>query len=105
MSSQYRFWCFAGREIWEQSEGLLDAFVCGAGTGGTIAGVSKYLKSKKAAVQVVLVDPPGSSLHNKVFTPRHSNVYTKRYISHILIYGYAAGNQREISTQGMSGVS
>lgn len=82
VSSQYRVWCFAGREIWEQSEGQLDAFVCGAGTGGTIAGVSKYLKSKKAAVQVVLVDPPGSSLHNKVITPRHSDSNTKSTISY-----------------------
>lgn len=56
----------AGREIWEQTAGQLDAFVCGAGTGGTIAGVSQYIKERKAAVQIQLVDPPGSSLHNKV---------------------------------------
>ncbi|KAK9820530.1 hypothetical protein WJX72_011361 [[Myrmecia] bisecta] len=55
-----------GREIWEQTGGHLDAFVCGAGTGGTIAGVSCFLKSKKPGVRVMLVDPPGSSLYNKV---------------------------------------
>lgn len=56
----------AGQEIWEQTGGQLDAFVCGAGTGGTIAGISHYLKSQKPGVQIHLVDPPGSSLHNKV---------------------------------------
>ena len=59
----------AGREIWEQTHGRLSAFVCGAGTGGTIAGVSMYLKSQNPAVQVFLADPPGSSLHNKVTSP------------------------------------
>ena len=55
-----------GREIWEQSGGSIDAFVCGAGTGGTIAGVSTFLRARKPSVQVFLADPPGSSLHNKV---------------------------------------
>ncbi|OQS05790.1 cysteine synthase [Thraustotheca clavata] len=55
-----------GREIWEQTNGKIDAFVMSAGTGGTIAGVSLYLKHKNPNVQVVLADPPGSSLYNKV---------------------------------------
>ena len=49
----------------------MDAFVCGAGTGGTIAGVSNYLKTRKPSITVFLADPPGSSLHNKVPTPCH----------------------------------
>lgn len=44
----------------------LDAFVMSAGTGGTLAGVSTYLKEQNPYVKVVLVDPPGSSLYNKV---------------------------------------
>lgn len=44
----------------------MDAFVSGAGTGGTIAGVSCYLKQRRPGVQVFLIDPPGSSLYNKV---------------------------------------
>jgi hypothetical protein len=44
----------------------VDAFVSGAGTGGTIAGVSAFLKSQRAGIRVFLVDPPGSSLYNKV---------------------------------------
>jgi len=56
----------AGQEIWEQTGGRVDAFVSGAGTGGTIAGVSCYLKQRRPEVQVFLIDPPGSSLYNKV---------------------------------------
>ncbi len=56
-----------GREIWDQTRGRLDAFVSGAGTGGTIAGVSHSLKRLRPSVRVFLVDPPGSGLFNKVW--------------------------------------
>jgi len=55
-----------GPEIWRQTNGGVDAFVSGAGTGGTIAGVAAYLKSMNPAVKVVLADPEGSGLYNKV---------------------------------------
>jgi cysteine synthase len=55
-----------GEEIWRQCGGHVDAFVCGAGTGGTIAGVSQALKKRKQAVRIILVDPPGSGLYLKV---------------------------------------
>ncbi|HEY2589946.1 MAG TPA: cysteine synthase A [Steroidobacteraceae bacterium] len=51
-----------GPEIWEQTDGRIDAFVAAAGTGGTIAGVSEYLKSRRKSVRCVVADPPGSSL-------------------------------------------
>ena len=51
-----------GPEIWEQTDGRIDAFVAASGTGGTLAGVSEYLKSKNPAVRTVLADPPGSAL-------------------------------------------
>lgn len=55
-----------GAEILHQCPARCDAFVCGSGTGGTIAGVSHALKAARAATRVVLVDPPGSSLYHKV---------------------------------------
>lgn len=55
-----------GPEIWEQTEGTIDCFVMSAGTGGTIAGVSAFLKEQRKDIQVVLADPPGSSLFNRV---------------------------------------
>jgi cysteine synthase A len=55
-----------GPEIWEQTAGRLDAFVAASGTGGTLAGVSEYLKSRRAAIRTVLADPPGSSLYEYI---------------------------------------
>ena len=55
-----------GPEIWAQTDGKVDAFVAASGTGGTLAGTSEYLKSRKAAVRCVLADPPGSSLYEFV---------------------------------------
>jgi cysteine synthase len=52
-----------GPEIWQQTDGRIDAFVAASGTGGTVAGVSEYLKSRNASVRTVLADPPGSSLY------------------------------------------
>ena len=49
-----------GPEVWEQTDGRIDVFVAGMGTGGTISGVARYLKEKKPAVHVVGADPEGS---------------------------------------------
>lgn len=52
-----------GPELWEQCEGRLDVLVCSVGSGGTISGVSRYLKEKNPALRVVMVDPMGSGLY------------------------------------------
>ena len=49
-----------GPEIWEDTDGEVDAFVAGVGTGGTVTGVGEYLKSQKADVKVVAVEPASS---------------------------------------------
>ena len=53
-----------GPEIWRDTDGKIDAFCASTGTGGTLAGTAQYLKSKSAAVRIVLVDPPGSALYH-----------------------------------------
>jgi cysteine synthase A len=55
-----------GREIWDQTEGKVDAFTCACGTGGTLAGVSLALKPKNPKVKIVLADPEGSALYGWV---------------------------------------
>ncbi len=53
-----------GKEIWEQTDGKVDAFICSSGTGGTISGVSNALKEKNNDIKIYLSDPKGSSLYN-----------------------------------------
>lgn len=63
-----------GPEIWQQMEGKIDAFVNGAGTGGTISGVGRYLREKNQKIRIVCADPIGSILydvfyHKKIVDP------------------------------------
>jgi cysteine synthase len=53
-----------GPEIWEQTDGKIDAWVAATGTGGTFAGVSMFLKLKNPAIKAVLADPMGSGLYS-----------------------------------------
>ncbi|PKS09946.1 hypothetical protein jhhlp_004569 [Lomentospora prolificans] len=64
-----------GPEIFSQTGGDIDAFVAGAGTGGTISGVAKYLKEemKLNSIKIILADPQGSGLYNKI---RHGVMYS-----------------------------
>ncbi|OLL22916.1 Cysteine synthase [Neolecta irregularis DAH-3] len=56
-----------GPEIWDQLQGKVDGFVCATGTGGTLAGVSRFLKEKsEGKTQCYLADPPGSVLYSYI---------------------------------------
>ncbi len=55
-------YCATGPEIWADTEGNVDIFVAGVGTGGTLSGVGKYLKEKNPAIQIVAVEPAASPL-------------------------------------------
>jgi cysteine synthase len=53
-----------GPEIWEQTQGAVDGFVCAVGTGGTLAGVAEALRLRKPGVKIGLADPDGAALYN-----------------------------------------
>ena len=53
-----------GPEIWEQTDGKVDGFICAIGTGGTLAGVSACLKEKSPGVTIGLADPMGAAMYN-----------------------------------------
>jgi cysteine synthase A len=53
-----------GPEIWEQTGGKIDAFICAVGTGGTIAGTSTFLREKKPDIVIGLADPRGAGMYN-----------------------------------------
>lgn len=53
-----------GPEIWQQTGGAVDGFVCAVGTGGTLAGVARALRERNPDVSIALSDPEGSGLHN-----------------------------------------
>jgi len=53
-----------GPEIWEETAGKIDGFICAIGTGGTIAGASSYLREKKKDIVIGVADPRGAAMYN-----------------------------------------
>jgi cysteine synthase A len=61
MDGHYRS---TGPEIWEQAKGKVDGFTCAIGTGGTLAGVSRFLKEKNARIRIAVADPMGAAMYS-----------------------------------------
>ena len=57
-----------GPEIWQQTDGSVDGFICAVGTGGTLAGVSAYLKQKNPDVVIAAADPMGAAIYSWIKT-------------------------------------
>ncbi len=53
-----------GPEIWADTQGKIDGFICSIGTGGTIAGVSTFLREKKKDIVIGVADPKGAAMYN-----------------------------------------
>ena len=53
-----------GPEIWDQTNGTIDGFICAIGTGGTLSGVGAYLKSKNKGISIGLADPMGANMYS-----------------------------------------
>lgn len=78
-----------GPEIWSQTEGKVDAFVAGIGTGGTMSGAGKFLKERKPGLKNVGVDPVGSIYHAMFHTgkPSEPHVYKVEGIGEDMVCG------------------
>ena len=64
LANQMSHYNSTGPEIWEQTEGKVDAFTCAVGTGGTLSGTGLFLKEKNKNIKIGLSDPYGSGLYN-----------------------------------------
>src|SRR4029078_9438259 len=67
-------------EIWRDTDGKIDAFICSVGTGGTLAGVSQFLRERRPSVVIGCADPEGAATVN-LFTPGEASA-TSRTFSH-----------------------
>lgn len=64
IANQQGHYQYTGPEIWEQTSGRIDGFTCSVGSGGTIGGISRYLKEQNQDITIALSDPHGSALYH-----------------------------------------
>lgn len=95
-----------GPEIYQQTNGHLDAFVAGAGTGGTISGVALALKPLLPNLKIILADPQGSGLYNKVrygvmFSPTEADGTRRRHQIDSIVEGIGVNRLTTNFSAGM----
>lgn len=83
-----------GPELWEQTDHGISGFICAVGTGGTLAGVSQYLKEKNANIQIGCVDPAGSAM-NQFFRTGTAVVSPGETISEGIGQSFATANVKQ----------
>ncbi len=99
-----RHYATTGPEIWRQTDGEVDIFVAGVGTGGTISGIGKYLKEQRAAVQIIAVEPKSSPVLNGGQSGPHkiqgigANFIPKTYDASVVDEVYDVENDDAIRT-------
>ncbi len=93
-----------GPEIWKQTDGQVDIFVAGVGTGGTISGIGKYLKEQKPSIQIIAVEPKSSPILNGGQSGPHkiqgigANFIPKTYHAEVIDEVYDVENDDAIRT-------
>eukprot|EP00842_Homolaphlyctis_polyrhiza_P004449 jgi/Hompol1/5004/HPOL_004087-RA len=97
-----------GPEIYKATQGKIDAIVMGAGTGGTLAGVAHYLKPKVPNLKVILADPEGSGLYNKVkfnvmYAPEQAEGKRKRHQVDTIVEGIGINRVTSIGSLLLDG--
>jgi cysteine synthase A len=96
-----------GPEIYAQTNGQLDVFIAGAGTGGTISGVALALKPLLPEMKVILADPQGSGLYNKIkygvmFSPTEAEGTRRRHQVDTIVEGIGINRLTQNFSAGMS---
>ncbi|KAJ1968731.1 Cysteine synthase 2, partial [Dispira parvispora] len=97
-----------GPEIYAQTQGVIDAFVAGAGTGGTLAGITRYLKTQVPHLRAVVADPQGSGLfhrvkHHVMYTPEEAEGSRRRHQVDTVVEGIGMNRMTRNVAQVLGG--
>lgn len=92
-SNYLQHYATTGPEIWNDTDGTITSFACAMGSGGTLAGVGKYLKEKNPNIKIGMTDPVGSAMHN-YFTTGEATITPGDSITEGIGQGVVTANVR-----------